>query len=83
MAKGKTLADNRMNEPGTLPYCMKCPVMEKCDCVQYDGYGMKDFWCADNPREKRSKVINGIIINPGFETIVICADNPKEKKRDE
>ncbi len=53
MARTKTLAYNRVDDPGILPYCRKCPVMKDCDCVQYDGHGMLDFWCANNPDEER------------------------------
>lgn len=49
----KTFAYHRVDEPDMLPYCRKCPVRKDCDCIQYDGYGMINFWCADNPRERR------------------------------
>lgn len=52
-ARTKALADKKVDERGMLPYCRKCPVREDCGCVQYDGYGMTDFWCADNPNEER------------------------------
>jgi len=51
--RAKMIANNRTTDPGILPYCKKCPVMKDCDCNQYDGYGMTDFWCADNPDERR------------------------------
>ncbi len=66
-ARTKMLANNRIDEPDMLPYCRKCPVRKDCDCVQYDGYGMIDFWCADNPDEKREVIIGDFIWNRGFE----------------
>jgi hypothetical protein len=52
-ARQVRISKERTKDKGILPYCRKCPAVEDCDCIHYDGRGMTDFWCADNPNEER------------------------------
>lgn len=67
MARSKTLAYHRVDEPDMLPYCRKCPVRKDCDCTQFSGYGMIKFWCRRNPNEKR------VVSFPGIQKAAIDA----------
>ncbi len=47
------LASGKIKAQGVHPKCKKCSVMKDCENVLYNASNCTDFWCADNPREKR------------------------------